>query len=385
MNEQRMQFAIGVVALISVIALATILIWFSDFGRLLKERTEYYVVLDNALGAQPGIPVRRAGIRIGQVQKVEYDDKLSKVGLTIVLEGDNLLREGDEPTLKTEGFLGDTYLDISTRPAMRGKPDRPPISPGSTLIGRPLADFSEAFVEATRLAPSANETLQAMQDASNQWAGVGERVSRIMDQNERRINILMQDTTDAIDRLNSTLQNINNVLDPQTQDNLRDTISNVRDASDDLGPLIESSTKTIDQIATTTQKLDEVATNLQKVTKPLAERSETTIKNLDESVASLNALLADLSAIVRQFRTQDGTIQRLMSDPAIYQNLQDSSAMLADVMSELQPILADLAVFADKIARHPGELGVQGVIQRDSGLKELSPGQAEKNKGHFRR
>lgn len=385
MNEQRMRFAIGIVALISIIALATILIWFSDFGRLLQERTQYYVALDNALGAQPGIPVRRAGIRIGEVKKVAYDDDRSQVMLTIELEGENILREGDEPTLKTEGFLGDTYLDISTRPDMRGMADRPPISPGWVLEGRPLADFSQAFVQATELAPNANQALQSLQDASTQWAGVGERVSKIMDQNERRINILMQDTTDAIDRLNSTLESINNVLDPQTQDNLRDTISNVRDASDDLGPLIESSTKTIDQIATTTQKLDEVATNLQKVTKPLAERSETTIKNLDESVASLNTLLADLSAIVRQFRTQDGTIQRLMNDPAVYQNLQDSSAMLADVMAELQPILADLAVFADKIARHPGELGVQGVIQRDSGLKELSPGQAEQNRGHFRR
>jgi hypothetical protein len=47
--------------------------------------------------------------------------------------------------------------------------------------------------------------------------------------------------------------------------------------------------------------------------------------------------------------------------------------MLTEAISELQPIMKDLSVFADKIARHPGELGVQGVITRDSGLKEVPP------------
>jgi phospholipid/cholesterol/gamma-HCH transport system substrate-binding protein len=375
MNEQRMQFAIGVVALVSLIALATIVLWFGDYGRMFQAQREYYVVMDNALGAEPGMPVRRAGIRIGQVRKVEYDDALSKVGLTIVLEGDNMLRVGDEPALKSEGILGDTYLDVAVNPRMQGKPNRPPIPSGSTLEGRPLLDFSQAVTKATDLAPAANQALQELQKASNQWAGVGERANRILDQNERRINIILQDATDSIDRLNTTLGGINNVLDPQTQQNLRETVANVRKTSEDLGPLVESSRKAIEQITSTTQKLDDVAGNLQRITKPLAERSDSTIKNLDESVASLNVLLTDLSALVRQFRTQDGTIQRLMRDPAIYQNLQDATSVLADALAELQPILENLSVFTDKIARHPGELGVQGVISRDSGLKEIPPGE----------
>jgi len=373
MNEQRMQFSLGVLALISLIALASIIVWFGNFNNVFRAHRTYYVLLENALGAEPGIPVRRAGIRIGEVKSVEYDDEASKVALTIQLEGDNLLREGDEPSLKSQGFLGDTYLDIATRMDMRGKPNRPPIPPDSTLEGRPLTDPSQIVSEATDLAPNANEALIQLQKASNQWAGVGERANRLIDQNERRINIIAQDTTEAMERLNTTLESINNVLDPKTQENLRITLENVRKSSESLQPLIESSNKAISQIADTTQKLDEIATNMQKITKPLAERSETTMKNLDESVASMNSLLGDLSGIVRQFRQTDGTIQRLMTDPSIFQNVEEASAMLVSSLSELEPIMRDLSVFADKIARHPGELGVQGVVTPDAGLKEIPP------------
>ncbi|MBY0588550.1 MlaD family protein [bacterium] len=384
MNEQRMQFAIGVVTLVSLIALASLVLWFGDFGNLLQSRRTYYILLDNGLGAEPGIPVRRAGIRIGEVRSVEYDDDESKVALTIMLEGQNYLRDGDEPSLKTQGFLGDTYLDISTNPEMRGKKDRAPIPEEATLQGRPLTDLSQAATEASTLAPNANETLVQVQRASSQWAGVGERANRIIDANERRFNIILQDTTEAIDRLNQTLESINNVLDPKTQENLKVTLENVRKSSDQLEPLIQSSTKAIDQITGTTAKLDEVAGNLQKATKPLAERSENTVKNLDESAASLNALLADLSTIVRQFKQSDGTIQRLITDPTVYQNIEEVTTMLADAIADLQPIMQDLSVFSDKIARHPGELGVQGVITRDAGLKEVPP-KGEQGHGLFRR
>jgi phospholipid/cholesterol/gamma-HCH transport system substrate-binding protein len=384
MNEQRMQFSIGVVTLVSLIALASLVLWFGDFGNLLQSRRTYYILLDNGLGAEPGIPVRRAGIRIGEVKSVEYDDDESKVALTISLEGQNFLREGDVPNLKTQGFLGDTYLDISTTAEMRGKKDRAPIPEEATLQGISLTDLSQAATEASVLAPNANETLIQVQRASSQWAGVGERANRIIDANERRFNIILQDTTEAIDRLNQTLESINNVLDPKTQENLRVTLENVRKSSEQLEPLIQSSTKTIDQITGTTAKLDEIAGNLQKATKPLADRSENTFKNLDESAASLNALLADLSTIVRQFKQSDGTIQRLITDPTVYQNIEEVTTMLADAIADLQPIMQDLSVFSDKIARHPGELGVQGVITKDRGLKEVPP-KGEEGRGHFRR
>ncbi|MEZ5949624.1 MAG: hypothetical protein R3C12_10490 [Planctomycetaceae bacterium] len=58
-------------------------------------------------------------------------------------------------------------------------------------------------------------------------------------------------------------------------------------------------------------------------------------------------------------------------DPQLYRNLQLSSASLAALLSNLEPIMQDMRVFSDKVARHPELLGVSGYMKGSSGLKEL--------------
>ncbi|MFO0947814.1 MAG: MlaD family protein [Planctomycetota bacterium] len=374
MNEQRMQFAVGLVTLVAGFALAAIIIWFGEFQFVFQPRKVYYVTFTNALGAEPGMPVRRAGMRVGEVRRVEYSPEWSLVVLEISLDGNNDLREGDEPTLKQQSLLGDFYVDIDVRQDMRGKPDRPIIPPGATLEGRPAVGIEDALGAAENLVPNANDTLKDIQRATKQWTDVGDTANRIMRNNEQQINTILEQTRDSTERLAKTLESINNILDPTTQENLRVTMQNVRDASEDLTPVIDATKKTIEQISTTTGKLDEVASNLATATKPLAERSASTLQNLDESVMSLNEVLGDLKVMVRQFRTQDGTLKRLATDPSLYQNLDDAAVLLVRNLAELEKVMGDLKVFSDKIARHPGELGVQGVLTKDKGLKDVPPG-----------
>jgi phospholipid/cholesterol/gamma-HCH transport system substrate-binding protein len=87
----------------------------------------------------------------------------------------------------------------------------------------------------------------------------------------------------------------------------------------------------------------------------------------------LGLLLSDLHSLTGQLRKEDGSFQKLLKDPALYQNLDDASFMLVKNLNHLDIIMRDLKVFSDKIARHPGELGVQGVFTKDKGLKTLPP------------
>lgn len=384
MNEQRMQFAIGIVTLIAGFALAAIIIWFGEFQFLLEPRKVYTVLFKDAPGAEAKVPVRRAGIRIGEIRDVTYDDETSMVVAHIVIDASYDLRKGDEPTL-TRGLLGDTYLDIITSPAWQGKPDRPIYPPGSTLEGRSPLDTNQALEEATSLVPTTGDALAEVQRTSRTWNEVGERTNRFLKENERKLNAILDETRDSTERLSTALEGINNILDPAGQENIRVTLQNIRESSDQLKPLIEASRKTIEQISDTTSKLDEIAQNLQTATKPVAERSESVTRNLDESAQSLNQILGDVKGLVRQFQTQDGTIQRLMKDPSLFQNLDDASVLMVHNLAELEGIMSDLKVFSDKIARHPGELGVQGVLTKDAGLKNVDPGSLPTKKGMFHR
>ena len=389
MKRQWMAFSIGLVALVAFILLGALVVWFGEVRIALRPRREYYVTFTNALGAEPKAPVRRAGIRIGEISKVEYDEQRGLVVLTMTLEGDNQLRDGDEPRLRATSLLaGDTFLDIETRPDARGRMDRAQIPAGKTLEGRPPLDLGPAAETAQTLAPNANRTLDELQKTSKEWSQVGARANRILEQNEQEVNLILQQTRDSVERLNGTLQAITDTLDPKMRQNLQKAVKNIADGSEDLRPLIADARASIRQISESTRniagtsgRLDDITANLQKATKPIADKAETTANNLEALTHNLALVSADAVTLVRQFKNNDGTLQRLMSDPKLYQNLDGSAQKLDGTLTQLQYMLADLRVFADKIARHPGELGVKGVLSRDAGTKSIAPSEIRQTQG----
>jgi len=65
----------------------------------------------------------------------------------------------------------------------------------------------------------------------------------------------------------------------------------------------------------------------------------------------------------------DGTLGKLVRDPKVYDDLAQASANVNRLTRELRPIVDDVRVFTDKIARHPEQLGVRGAIDRRPGVK----------------
>ena len=68
-------------------------------------------------------------------------------------------------------------------------------------------------------------------------------------------------------------------------------------------------------------RLDDLSQNLQKITKPFSDRSETTSRNLDESLAKLNRTLTDVNQMVQAVGQSDGTLNKLLTDPSLYNNV----------------------------------------------------------------
>jgi phospholipid/cholesterol/gamma-HCH transport system substrate-binding protein len=62
---------------------------------------------------------------------------------------------------------------------------------------------------------------------------------------------------------------------------------------------------------------------------------------------------------------------RLAKDPTLYRNLNDSTTSLSVLLRNLEPVVRDLRIFSDKVARHPELLGVQGALRGSAGVKEV--------------
>jgi phospholipid/cholesterol/gamma-HCH transport system substrate-binding protein len=135
--------------------------------------------------------------------------------------------------------------------------------------------------------------------------------------------------------------------------------------------LVKESRQTIRRVNESVARADEVLANLQQATKPMAERSGNVMKNLDESTDKLNRGLNDLRELMRTMQQADGTLHRLATDPALYNNLNEAASMMARIMPRMDRVLRDMEVFADKIARHPESLGLGGVVSPSAGLKEI--------------
>jgi phospholipid/cholesterol/gamma-HCH transport system substrate-binding protein len=93
-------------------------------------------------------------------------------------------------------------------------------------------------------------------------------------------------------------------------------------------------------------------------------------KNFGDSADNLNKALKDLREIMQVVARSDGTVQRLLSDPALYNNLNDSAIMVTKILPRLDRVLRDMETFSDKLARHPELIGLRGAIVPSIGLKE---------------
>src|SRR5580765_7819470 len=105
MNDQAIRFRFGIFVLASFILLAVLIILFGGFPNYFKRSNSYTIVFGNAQGVAPGTPVRRSGVRIGEVRSVVLDNESGKVKVDINIDDKYFLRKNDRPTL-VQGLLG---------------------------------------------------------------------------------------------------------------------------------------------------------------------------------------------------------------------------------------------------------------------------------------
>jgi phospholipid/cholesterol/gamma-HCH transport system substrate-binding protein len=432
MNEQAIRFRFGIFVLASLILLAVLVILFGGFPNYFRRTESYTIELDNAQGVAPGTPVRRSGVRIGEVRSVELDNKTGKVNVGIRIDEKYFLRKGDRPTLVQSLLGGDSSIAFLP-PEDPRLADPTPVEPGAVLQGvnppdagalmqktaeliqpakeavieirnvfqgidkltpvveATLKDFREigkmaravgpdlqstsaeirALAKVTReTIPEVKRTNEEMQQTFRTWGKVGERTDVLLKTNEDKI-------VKSIERMDDALKRINNVLSDENQKYLQDTLKNARNSSQQLeglaketSELIKDSRVTVKQMNNTLKRADEALSDLQRTMKPFGDKGPGMFKNFDDSADQLNKTLKEVRELIQIVARSDGTVQRLLSDPALYNNLNDSALMVTKILPRLDRVLRDVEIFSDKIARHPELLGVRGAIVPSIGLKE---------------
>jgi phospholipid/cholesterol/gamma-HCH transport system substrate-binding protein len=245
-------------------------------------------------------------------------------------------------------------------------------------------DVDKLAKSVDKLAQSANDAVPSLRSDADDlaataraWQKVGERADLLIQQNQEKI-------TQAIDRFNEMLGRAASLLSDENIRNVTVTLRNTSKASESFPSIAQNTDEfmkegrnTLPRFNSTMTRLDDLTQNVQKITKPFADRSDTTSRNLDESLAKLNRTLTDLNQMIQTAGQSDGTLNKLLTDPSLYNNLDAVACQAAKAAPLISLILKDVETFTDKLARHPESIGLGGLVRPGSGLKDAptpSPG-----------
>src|SRR5882762_4125398 len=115
MTDQGMRFRIGIFVLAALILLAVLVTLFGSAPVLFKRHDTYTVQFRDATGIGAGTPVRRSGVRIGEVEDLSLDDESGIVKVVLAIDKRHTIYHDEQPTLMQSLLGGDTTIDFVRR------------------------------------------------------------------------------------------------------------------------------------------------------------------------------------------------------------------------------------------------------------------------------
>lgn len=355
MNDRVMQFRVGVMVLATAIIAGILIVLFGDLPSLVQATYPLKMDFADARGVSQGTPVRKNGILVGRVATVTLNER---GGVTVVADVDSYvpIYKDEQPRIAGT-LLGDA--EISLVPG-RIVPPRQRLAPDEILMGAVSRDPFEVFAT---LEPKFGATLDSLAEASASVTKLSTNLDRMFLGEDDKFEKMVRKTEAALDNFSIAMGNINDVMgDPKAREKMKAAIEALPQVLADLRTTVQG-------IGTTVDTADRNLRNLEGLTKPLGERGEQMVAQVDRTIGRLDETLKQAAMFTKALNESQGTLGKLVRDPQVYNDLAQAAQNVSKLTKDLRPIVDDVRVFTDKIARHPEQLGVKGALDRRAGLK----------------
>jgi len=355
MSDRVMQFRVGVVVLATAIIAGILIVLFGDLPSLVQATYPLKMSFADARGIANGTPVRKNGILVGRVASVQLDER---GGVSVVADIDSYvpIYRDEQPRIAST-LLGDSEIQLVPGTV---RPPRQQIGRDETLVGAVSRDPFEVFAT---LEPKMGVALESLTEASAAVSKLSDNLDKLLLGEDDTFEKMVRKTESALDAFSLAMNNINDVMgDPTARAKLKETLNGLPDVMADLRTTVKG-------MGTTLDSADRNLRNLEGLTKPLGERGEGMVAQVNQTIGRLDEVLQQAVFFTKALNESEGTLGKLVRDPKVYDDLAQAAANVNGLTKELRPIVNDVRVFADKIARHPEQLGVRGALDRRPGLK----------------
>jgi phospholipid/cholesterol/gamma-HCH transport system substrate-binding protein len=366
MTERSMRLWIGLFVLIALVLLSTLIVTFGSLPALFKRANVYRIRFADAPGIAQGTPVRRSGVRIGEVTDITLDDETGVVHVIVDIEKRYTVRRNEDPTLITGLFGTDSSIDFIPKPEEPGQPppDRSPVPPGTELIGFRTVSVATLLNRASEVVPTTQETLNDMRKSMQSL----EKMTPLMQETLKEYRDLAKNTRAAIPELNKTNAEIQKLVRATNE-----AFPDLKKTADDIGAtariwgrvgertnvLLESNRDELDRGIKELSKGIERFNDLQRrVATVLSDENvkslSTTIKNTRDASEHFPGMSRNADKLLEESR---GTLRRLDT------TLQQAEQVMTSVQQVTRPlsdrggtIVRNLDETLDKLNRTLGDV-----------------------------
>ena len=280
---------------ILVIAASAILILGYNFlkgTKLFKEERIFFVKYDNVEGLMPEASVTVNGLQIGKVKQIFISEESRDITVSFMVDkrGFNFSNTS-EVQLYNPGLIGGKALAI-------------------------IPDY-ENFQMA-----KAGDTLNGTMEK-----GMMEVVSD-------KVIPLGDDLGNVLARLDTLLMGLNEVLDENGKEHLRNSFENINNT---MVTLNEATTSINTLLETNNQKIASSIDNFEKTSENLVRISDS-LATLDTQklVYEIEQTIAGMNNVVNRLEEGEGSIGKMLKDDSLYRNLEGASKELEELMRDIK-------------------------------------------------
>ncbi|MEM9084158.1 MAG: MlaD family protein [Planctomycetota bacterium] len=329
MNPKR-DFLVGLTAIVGIFGLIGMLTIFGELSGAGRNSYPITVGMPDARGLGQGSSVRLSGIRIGKVAKaVAAEDPTKGVIVTLKIDEGVRVPRNVVVTISSD-FIGDTIMSMAV-PSDEPVPGY--LAAGDRIDVVPLGLFDQIGQEVLgeldqRLEPivGAAESVQTLADTYNR---VGEellvlvepRTTTSVDSGDQVANL-----STMIQRLDTAVANANEwIADPDRRGRVDTILENVAGLSDEAAGTLERWTA--------------LAESLDVRAGELAGAGEQAVARFIEATDQLSVATEEVQVIAARINEGEGTVGQLVTNPDLYQSLDDAAKRLDAALIEAQLLM----------------------------------------------
>lgn len=264
---------------------------FLNSTSLFKKENTLFALYENVEGLQVGTKVTVNGLSVGKVADIDFLPGTNKILVSFTIRNDVVFSKNSVAELYEAGLIG-----------------------GKSIAIHPVYDNSIKFKSGDTLKSSVKPGLT---DVVNQ-----------------QIAPLQQKLEKVLSNADSLFSGVNNVLNTGGKNNLSTTLENLSSAvknSDEFISRLNSISKNQNKnINRTIENLSMITESLNKISDSLSKSS------LKQTIYNFEKLSSNFNQVLLEIKNGNGTINKLIYQDSLYQNLKNSSKAIEILLKDLK-------------------------------------------------